>query len=212
MPKKGNIPWNKGLTKETDNRLKSVSEKNVKNLWKNPEYRKHMIEVHKGQFVSESKKNKLRIHALKTGFGKYERTENIKKKMYTKERIEKLRKLALKENLSEPTLIKRKAGWKRYAKSMKDKNLPIVPTVGKNEVHILNILEECFYPFSIIKQYRVEGYFLDGYCPAFNLAIEIDEPQHKSVVQRESDKLREEEIKNELNCTFLRIPIEEAIT
>ena len=51
--------------------------------------------------------------------------------------------------------------------------------------------------------YKVAGYFLDGYCPRFNLAIEIDELYHNKI--KEKDLIREQNIKNRLDCNFLRI-------
>lgn len=82
----------------------------------------------------------------------------------------------------------------------------ILPTIGKYETQILDNLQKSF-SYTILRQHKVAGYFLDGYCPAINLAIEIDEPRHKSKKYIEKDILREQQIKNELNCSFLRIPI-----
>jgi len=78
------------------------------------------------------------------------------------------------------------------------------PNVGKYETKILDKFEECIYPYLIKRQYYIAGYFLDGYCPALNLAIEIDEKFHNNREQLKKDKYREEQIKQELNCNFLR--------
>ena len=78
------------------------------------------------------------------------------------------------------------------------------PCIGKYETQILDILEVIF-DYKILRQYNILGYFLDGYCPALNLAIEIDESHHKK--QHEKDTYREGLIKNELNCSFLRISV-----
>ncbi len=79
------------------------------------------------------------------------------------------------------------------------------PNIGIHEKEILDNLELCFSPYNIKRQYPVAGYFLDGYCPTLNLTIEIDEPNHK--YKQEKDSYREQQIKNELNCQFLRYQI-----
>lgn len=80
----------------------------------------------------------------------------------------------------------------------------MIPCIGKQEKPILDKLEN-FFSYTILRQHRVNGYFLDGYCPMLNLAIEIDEPRHKRTDILKKDKYREEQIKNKLNCSFLRI-------
>lgn len=55
----------------------------------------------------------------------------------------------------------------------------------------------------INKQLTVLNYKLDFYIHKLNLAIEYDEEYHK--YKKEDDKLREEEIKKELGCTFIRV-------
>ena len=80
------------------------------------------------------------------------------------------------------------------------------PRIGKNETQILNILEEQL-GYNILRQYEINGYFLDGYIPELNLVIEVDERPKIN----ERDIRRENEIKNELNCEFLRINEKEFI-
>ena len=79
---------------------------------------------------------------------------------------------------------------------------PLKPAIGKNEIQILNNVEQNI-GYKIIRQHRVNGYFLDGYCKELNLAIEVDEKWHKK--RKEEDTIRENNIKNELNCDFLRL-------
>ena len=68
------------------------------------------------------------------------------------------------------------------------------------EKQLLDELQE-EYGYEIIRQYQVEGYFIDGYIKELNLAIEIDEkPKNK-----ERDIERQKIIENKLNCKFLRI-------
>jgi len=82
----------------------------------------------------------------------------------------------------------------------------IAPRIGKYEKKILDILEECFH-YPILRQYRVVGYFLDGYCPALHLAIEIDGRGHNFVEQLKKDLYRQRIIEKELCCSFIRIKI-----
>ena len=51
---------------------------------------------------------------------------------------------------------------------------------------------------------RVLSYWVDYYEPNLNLVIEYDELHHNRQV--EEDQIRQEEIEQELNCTFIRIP------
>lgn len=74
--------------------------------------------------------------------------------------------------------------------------------IGKYETQYLDFLEDDI-GLSIVRQYPVCGYFLDGYCKERNVAFEIDERPKVS----ERDIRRESEIKNELNCGFIRIPL-----
>jgi len=76
------------------------------------------------------------------------------------------------------------------------------PRIGKNEKQILDEIEKELN-YKIIRQYYIKnfGYFVDGYIPELNLVIEVDEvPKNK-----EKDIIRETEIKQKLNCQFLRI-------
>jgi len=52
-------------------------------------------------------------------------------------------------------------------------------------------------------EFRVCGYFVDGYSPSKNVVIEYYEPFHKKQVER--DKRRKQEIIEELDCKFIEI-------
>lgn len=80
------------------------------------------------------------------------------------------------------------------------------PRIGKFEKPVLDFLES-YFGFSIIRQYEIGGYFLDGYCPIMNLAIEIDESHHKKMKYLIKDIKREEIICKTLNCSFLRVGV-----
>lgn len=94
-----------------------------------------------------------------------------------------------------------------YVKNIRCNGNFMYPCIGKYETQILDNLEKAIFPLKIHRQYRVGGYFLDGYCKTLNLAIEIDEKHHRAITKLEKELYREEQIKKELNCTFLRIPI-----
>lgn len=76
----------------------------------------------------------------------------------------------------------------------------ICPRIGHNEKQILDKLEQEL-GYKIVRQYSVEGYFIDGYIKELNLAIEIDErPKDK-----ERDMERQKIIESKLGCNFIRI-------
>lgn len=58
---------------------------------------------------------------------------------------------------------------------------------------------------TLIRQYRVLKYRVDGYDVENNVAYEIDEEWHK--YSADKDAKREETIKNVLGCTFTRIKL-----
>ena len=82
----------------------------------------------------------------------------------------------------------------------------LVPCVGSSESKMINLLENLF-EYKINRQYKVAGYFLDGYCLPLNLAIEVDEKYHDSERFSKRDEERQKVIENELNCQFLRIKV-----
>jgi len=76
------------------------------------------------------------------------------------------------------------------------------PCIGNNEKFILDSIEKS-NNIKIIRQYEVEGYFLDGYCKEKNITFEIDESYHNKKLKK--DKQRENIIKDKLNCKVIRI-------
>ncbi len=84
-----------------------------------------------------------------------------------------------------------------YVKKMRD---ILYPCIGHNEKKILDKLEKEI-GYKIERQFKCEGYFIDGYIEELKLAIEVDEiPKNK-----EKDIEREKIIKDNLGCKFLRI-------
>lgn len=77
---------------------------------------------------------------------------------------------------------------------------PICPAKGKNETRILNKLEYML-DYKILRQYKVAGYYLDGYIPELKLALEVDEIPKDTPREIERQGI----IEKELGCTFMRI-------
>ena len=94
---------------------------------------------------------------------------------------------------------KRKLRISTFEYAKKVSNI-ICPRIGHNEKKILDKLEQEL-KYKILRQYKVCGYFVDGYIPELKLVIEIDEIPKI----REKDIERQDIIENELNCKFIRI-------
>lgn len=77
------------------------------------------------------------------------------------------------------------------------------PRMGKNEKKILDIISAKI-GYKIIRQYVVSGYWVDGYIPELNIVVEVDEYRH-STIYKEADKTRENNIKKEIGCRFVRV-------
>lgn len=83
------------------------------------------------------------------------------------------------------------------------------PSIGRNEDRFIKEIE-LSNNIKIERGYFVRGkesfYYLDGYVPSLNLAIEIDEEHHyKNNKLREVDKRRQKDIEKILHCSFIRI-------
>jgi len=196
--KKGNIPWFKDLPKE-HHKIRQMHLTRGKNRLNNGNFRK------KGEFrqteeakkkISEFNKGKKVIHSKKTR----EKISNaLNGRKLSKSHCEAISKGHIGYK---PTLGHRNNLRKASLNYLKNKRNILYPCIGKNEKQILDNFENCLnYP--IKRQYQVAGFYLDGYCPNLNLAIEIDESYHKN--QLEKDIIRENIIKSEINCRFLRM-------
>lgn len=58
---------------------------------------------------------------------------------------------------------------------------------------------------TLIRQYRVGTYRIDGYDPVNQVAYEVDEPEHRSRIAQ--DAVRQAVIEKELGCRFVRIAL-----
>lgn len=54
-----------------------------------------------------------------------------------------------------------------------------------------------------IPQCPVDKYRIDLYIPKFNIALEIDEEEHK--YKKEYDKIRQKYIEKQIHCKFIRV-------
>ena len=84
------------------------------------------------------------------------------------------------------------------------------PMIGRYEKLILDELQNRI-GYNIVRQFFINGYFLDGYIPEINLAIEIDEEHHYKKQVKEKDINKQNNIINSLGCNFLRIRVSEVI-
>lgn len=73
------------------------------------------------------------------------------------------------------------------------------------EYKYLNEIEDFLNLLGInyVEQYLVDNYRIDLYIPKFNLAIEIDEEEHK--YKKEYDCKRQNYIENQIHCKFIRV-------
>ena len=85
-------------------------------------------------------------------------------------------------------------------KYIKESRGNISPNIGKHEKDILNEIEKQLN-IKIIRQYFINGYFVDGYCKENNTVYEIDE----RIKNKPREIERENYIKNKLKCDFCRI-------
>lgn len=86
---------------------------------------------------------------------------------------------------------------------------PVYHRYGKYEKQILDELEEK-KGYTILRQYKIltetgKEYFLDGFIPELNLAIEVFEDEHNEIRRIKYDIKREKNIFNILKCDFLII-------
>ncbi len=183
--KKGMIAWNKGtkgIMKSNETSFKKGEHRSVKTEFKKA--------IKRGP-LSEETKRKISIANIgkKTTFAQRKKNseahKGIKRLPFTEETKKRMRISTIKR-------IERQ----------KFNDLPLYPSIGKYEKTIIDNLERIF-GYKIIRQKRVAEYFIDGYCPMLNLAIEIDESYHKNKIEK--DLQREQNIINEMDCSFLRL-------
>lgn len=200
--KKGDIPWNKntkGIMK-----LNKGSFKKGQSAPKHKEdckcFRCTGISPRKGKKCSEYAKEKIKQANIgKTPWNKGLTKEtslivsNISIK--TKKKLMGVKHSKIRNETNRNAQIKRVEKYRLNG-------LPLFPCIGNHEKVILDNIEKNIYPYKIIRQCKVAGYFIDGYASDLNLAIEVDEPHHDPI----KDNIRQTNIEEKINCKFLRIP------
>lgn len=232
--KKGHVPWNKGkqidLDKYTDfgmckkrhskitkERIRKSKKENPTRYWlgkKRPDVSKFISELYKGKSYNErfgiKKADELKNLRKQQGkiinSGQFQKgiTSWNKNKEWIEMRGQKHPMYGKHHSLDSKR--KQRISHIKVIERQRNNGLPIHPTIGRYETSILDNLENNF-GYRIVRQYSIVGYFIDGYCPALNLAIEIDESFHKR--KQIKDIIRQNEIEKELGCKFIRINLGE---
>jgi hypothetical protein len=206
---------------------KDIISKTTKERWKNQEYRLRVsnlnslaaIEQHKRMSKEEKELRKMKL----LDANKIHRQKGIKIGHHAKHND------ATKRHLADVWKNKFLSG---YSVWNKDKNgVQIVSNETRQKLREIRFkkLSECgiSYPcvgnqeketldkielergIKIKRQHYIIGYFLDGYVPELNLAIEVDESHHfdKNGSYSQHDVLRQKEIEEALKCSFERIKV-----
>ena len=193
MVKKGNIPWNKNLTKKTDKRLKNCGNHNRKGLCLNTgrtHFKKGETPWNKNLKLDKEKYPNVGFQRGHKCF------EGAEKGWFTTERVKGDKNIGRTPKERKRRRLLRQQQILMYGRT---------PNIGKNEKQFLDEIE-LSNNIKLIRQYPIKGYWIDGYCKKLNLAIEIDEKHHQKEKQKQKDKMKDQIIKKELNCTIIRIP------
>ena len=169
---------------------KNMSEAQKKRM-SNPEERKKVSKQFKG--IPKSEEHKIQLSKNNGRFWKGKHLSDKHKN--------KLKERNIGKHHSEETKRKMRLSAINYIKkTLGDFKHEMFPNVGHNEKKLLDELEQKMN-IKILRQFEVDGYFVDGYIPKLRLVIEIDEkPKDK-----EKDIKRQNTIEKELNCKFIRI-------
>lgn len=79
-------------------------------------------------------------------------------------------------------------------------------TYGLQERAALNAIEQVL-SITLIRQYKVGKYRIDGYDPENNTAYEVDEHQHNTPKHKKADLKRQAFIESVLGCNFIRVNV-----
>jgi len=191
---------------------KTIMRKNTINQWKNmsPETKKERARLN--SIVHSGEKNGMFGKTSRGFFGR-------KHCQKSKELIGKasMGRIFSNESRNKQSLVlKGRKFSKETKKNMRESAIkrieiqklnghPLIPSIGKNEPKILDSIERK-QKIKIVRQFKVRGFFVDGYCNETNTVYEVDEKFHfidNSL--RQKDILRQHEIEEELNCQFVRI-------
>jgi hypothetical protein len=139
----------------------------------------------------------LELKNIRAGLSKYKKDEIVKVKYDTKGGNQNTNFFTIKGLI------------RILSKTRKEEIIDFCNFIGLNihlniypciEIDTIKCIIETFNGESMIKQYRVKNFLIDLYFDKYKIAIECDE-DHKNI---EKDNLREDIIKKELNCIFIR--------
>ena len=180
--KKGHTPWNKGLTKETDEK--------VKKMYDHPHIRE------KREPMKEETKEKISV-----GNKGQKRTLEQRKNMSDGQK-----RRAPRTPVSDETRQKMR---EITINKLKKTNGECIPFYNPKACVLFERLNRKLYlnlqHAENGGEFQIIGYFLDAYDRELNLAIEFDEKHHKKGHQIEKDKIRQENIVKTLGCEFIRV-------
>jgi very-short-patch-repair endonuclease len=194
---------------------KVLKSKKLKNRIITKEHRTKISIALKGRKLSPETKRKLSEYNKK----------NAKRRITSMDEVEhilveflKNNKHSIRREFLENEDVNKKLGFRNtIRKFLKNNNTTLDELANKHNISFINkrgtkvgkneneILEQIEFETNVIlkRNYFVDKYFIDGYDIKNNIAYEVDEEHHK--FQIEKDKVREDEIKNILNCDFVRI-------
>jgi len=230
--KKDKKSWNKGLTKETDVRIKKLSNSKT-GIKFSKEHCRKISNANKGKKISDKTKQKISKSVTGINNPRYGKSNyDIWLKKYGKIKADKKLKI-----FKIKTSIKSKN--RKFNNTSRNKISKIHKGIPKTKEHkkkirlsiLENIKNRCgqiipnYNPSSIpiieakAKELGITdiqhaenggefnikeiGYWVDGYSKEKNIVIEYYEPFHEN--QKERDERRKQEIINKLNCEFIEI-------
>ena len=178
---------------------------NLKHSWVTKKNKPDYIPAGLGRQFSEETKQKIRNSNL--GKKRSIKTRNklsiaLKGRKLSKEHKKKIGKAVKGRKHSENTKKQQRISAIKYIEKTSFGGKMFRSRIGKNEKQFLDEIE-LSNNIKIIRQYEIEGYFLDGYYKSLNIVFEIDENTH--IFKKEKDLHREQNIQKELNCKFIRI-------
>lgn len=188
---------NKGKLISQETRRKISEALKGRRLWSDAD-KEQMSHQRKGRTLSEEHKKKIRKAMI--GLKRGPMCEEHKRKLSS---AHKGQSPSWKGGtLSMEWREKLRLAAIRRIESQKFDNQSLSPNIGSSEKYCLDILQK-FCPYEIKLQFPIIAYFLDGYIPELNIAIEFDERAHER--RTEKDAQRQAEIVDELGCLFFRI-------
>ena len=172
------------------------------------ETRKKLSESHKGKKMPESTRTKLLVSRIGKKNSEYQKSmvsKANKGKIGFSPSLETRKKNSEsnkgKHNFSEDSRKKLRLSMINHIETTRGK---LASNIGKQEKQILDNIESS-EGVKILRQYPVDGYFIDGYDKENNIVYEIDETYHAK--QPERDFRRQQYIEEKLNCQFVRINV-----